>query len=136
VVSIPWCTHQATQVKVMWRWHEAVCCRYKAQICIWQIGYSKNLAHSSWNQSHARWNQVFWRARFVLNKWQPIFPQNIFRGENYIPINREMLWPITRNGKVVCQIMPFKMSNLRYNQWEVGQFLEEIINPPFGGSPS
>jgi len=78
----------------------------------------------------------FEEVRFVLNKWQPIFPQNIFRGENYIPINREMLWPITRNGKVVCQIVPFKMSNLRYNQWEVGQFLEEIINPPFGGSPS
>jgi hypothetical protein len=47
-----------------------------------------------------------------------------------------MLWPTTRNGKVVCQIMPFKMSNLHYNWWEVGQLLEEIINPPFGGSAS
>jgi hypothetical protein len=58
--------------------------------------------------------KYFEEARFVLNK-QPICLQNLVRGENYIPINREMLWPTTRNGKVVCQIMPFKMSNLHYN---------------------
>jgi hypothetical protein len=27
----------------------------------------------------------------------------------------EMLWPISLNGKVVCRIMSFKMSNLHYN---------------------
>jgi hypothetical protein len=71
----------------------------------------------------------FEEARFFLNK-RPICPQNLVRGEIYIPINREMLWPTTYNGEVVCQIMSFKMSNLHYNRWEVGRLLEEIINPP------
>jgi len=42
----------------------------------------------------------------------------------------EMSWLITHNGKVVRWIVPFKMSNLHYNQWEVGWLLEATINPP------
>ena len=42
-----------------------------------------------------------------------------------------MSWPTSRNGKVVHCIVPFKMSNLHYNQWEVGhQLFEAIVNPP------
>ncbi len=41
-----------------------------------------------------------------------------------------MAWPTSRNGKVVHCIIPFKMSNLHYNRWEVGRLFEMIINPP------
>jgi len=73
-------------------------------------------------------------VKFVLNKQQPIFPQSLFGKENSILINRlvdEMSWPTTHNGNVIHQIVPFKMSNLHYNQWEVGHRLfEAIVNPP------
>jgi len=46
-----------------------------------------------------------------------------------------MLWPTSHNGKVVCRTMPFKMSNLHYNQWETGQLLEVTINPPLEVPP-
>jgi hypothetical protein len=26
--------------------------------------------------------------------------------------------------------MPFKMSNMHYNWWQIGQLLEVIVNPP------
>jgi hypothetical protein len=42
----------------------------------------------------------------------------------------EMLWPTSCNVKAIYWIIPFKMSNLHYNQWEAGQLLEVIINPP------
>ncbi len=32
----------------------------------------------------------------------------------------EMSWPTTLNGKGVRSTLSFKMSNLHYNQWEVG----------------
>ncbi len=69
---------------------------------------------------------------FVLNRQRLIFAQSLFRGESSIPINRlvdEMSWPTSHDGKVVCCRVPFKMSNLHYNQWEDGQLLEAIINP-------
>jgi hypothetical protein len=73
-------------------------------------------------------------VRFVLNKRQTIFPQSLFGKENSILINRlvdEMSWPTTHNDNVIHQIVPFKMSNLHYNQWEVGhQLFEAIVNPP------
>jgi len=73
-------------------------------------------------------------VRFVLNKRQPICLQNLFGKENSILINRlvdEMSWPMTHNGDVIHQIVPFKMSNLHYNQWEVGhQLFEAIVNLP------
>jgi hypothetical protein len=47
----------------------------------------------------------------------------------------EMSWPTTRNGTVVCRVVPFKMSNLHYNQWEVGQLLKTTINPPLKVPP-
>ncbi len=40
-----------------------------------------------------------------------------------------MLWPTSRNGKVVCHMVPFKMSNLHYNLCEAGRLLEAIVNP-------
>jgi hypothetical protein len=43
-------------------------------------------------------------VRFLLNKWQPIFLQNLFGEESSILINRlvdEMSLPTTPNGKVV-----------------------------------
>ncbi len=40
----------------------SLCWRYEAQLCIGQTKCSRNLAHSSWNQSHPRWNQIFWRS--------------------------------------------------------------------------
>jgi hypothetical protein len=69
---------------------------------------------------------------FVLNRQWPIIPQSLFEKENSVPINRlmdEMSWPTSPNGKVVCCRVPFKMSNLHYNRWEVGQLLEATINP-------
>jgi hypothetical protein len=42
----------------------------------------------------------------------------------------EMLWPTSCNGKVVHHTVPFKMSNLHYNWWEVGRLFELIVNPP------
>jgi hypothetical protein len=60
------------------------------------------------------------------------------KGENSIPINSlvgEMLWPTSCNGRGVHRIMPFKMSNLHYNRWEVGQFFETIVNPPLEVPP-
>jgi hypothetical protein len=78
-------------------------------------------------------------VRFVLNKLHPIFPWSLYGRENSIPINRpmdEMSWPTSHNGgKVVCCIVPFKMSNLHYNQWEVGWLLEAIVNPPLKVPP-
>jgi hypothetical protein len=62
-----------------------------------------------------------------------IFLWSLFGGETSIPINRlvdEMSWPTTHNGKVVRWTIPFKMSNLHYNQWEVGWVFEATINPP------
>jgi hypothetical protein len=47
----------------------------------------------------------------------------------------EMLRPTSRNGKVVCRIVPFKMSNLHYKWWEDGQLLEATINPPLEVPP-
>jgi hypothetical protein len=67
-----------------------------------------------------------------------MFFWNLFVGENSIFINRsldEMLWPTSYNGKDVHRTMLFKMSNLHYNQWEVGRLLEVTVNPPFEGSP-
>jgi len=76
---------------------------------------------------------TFKEVRFVMNKRQPIFPRSLFEGESSIFINRpmdEMSWPTSRNGKVICCTMPFKMSNLHYNWWEFGQLLKAIINSP------
>jgi hypothetical protein len=56
--------------------------------------------------------------RFVLNKWQLFFFQNLLKNESSIPMNRlvgELSWPTSCNGKVVRHIVPFKMSNLHYN---------------------
>jgi len=47
----------------------------------------------------------------------------------------EMLWPTSRNGKVIHHKMPFKMSNLHYNRWEVAWLLEATINPPLDVPP-
>ncbi len=47
----------------------------------------------------------------------------------------EMSWPTSHNGKANCHTMPFKMSNLHYNQWEVGRLLEVIVNPPLEVPP-
>jgi hypothetical protein len=61
------------------------------------------------------------KVGFVLNKQQWIYLNNLFKGENSIPLNRlvdDMSWPTSHNGKVVCWIVPFNMSNLHYNQWE------------------
>ncbi len=69
---------------------------------------------------------------FVLKRWQLIFPRSLFGGESPTPINRlvdEMSWPTSRNGKVVCHKMPFKMSNIHYNWWEASQLFEATINP-------
>ncbi len=41
-----------------------------------------------------------------------------------------MSWPTSCNGKVVCHMVPFKMSNLHYNMWEAGRLIEVIVNPP------
>jgi len=74
--------------------------------------------------------KFFEEVRFVFNKRQPIFFRNIFGEKNAILINRlvdEMSWPTTSSGKAIRWIM---MSNLYYNQWEVDQFLEAIINTP------
>jgi hypothetical protein len=41
---------------------------------------------------------------FVFNKWWPLFPQSLFNGECFIPINQPtnaMSWLTTRNVKVV-----------------------------------
>jgi hypothetical protein len=62
-----------------------------------------------------------------------MFPWSLFGGESSIFINRlldEMLWPTSRNGKVVRCTVPFKMSNLHYNWWEGGRLLIATINPP------
>jgi hypothetical protein len=78
-------------------------------------------------------SSFFEEVRIVLCKWQLIFFLSLFGREISILINKlvnEMLWPTTHNGKAICQTMPFKMSNLHYNWWEVGQILEAIINPP------
>ncbi len=47
----------------------------------------------------------------------------------------EMSWPTSCNGKVVHRIVPFNMSNLHYNGWEVDQLLEVVINPPLEVPP-
>jgi hypothetical protein len=78
------------------------------------------------------------KMRFILNKWQIFFPQSLFEGEISIPINKpmdDMSWPTSHNGKVVHHIVPFKMSNLHYNWWEVGWFFEATINPPLEVPP-
>jgi hypothetical protein len=57
-------------------------------------------------------------VRFILNKWQSMFPQSLFKRESSILINKlvdEMLWPTSHNGKFVHSIVLFKMSNLHYN---------------------
>jgi hypothetical protein len=62
-----------------------------------------------------------------------MFLWSLFRKENSIPINRlmdEMLWPTSHNGKAICCMVPFKVSNLHYNWWEASWLLEVIINPP------
>jgi hypothetical protein len=67
-----------------------------------------------------------------------MFLQSLFGGENSIPINRpldEMSWPTSHNGKAIHRTMPFKMLNLHYNRWEVGQLFKTIINPPLEVSP-
>jgi hypothetical protein len=81
---------------------------------------------------------TFKEVKFVMNKRQPIFPRSLFEGESSIFINRpmdEMSWPTSRNGKVICCTMPFKMSNLHYNWWEFGQLLKAIINSPLEVPP-
>jgi len=63
------------------------------------------------------------------------FPLSLFGRENSIPMNRpmdDMSWPTSCNGKAICRIVPFNMSNLHYNQWEVGRILESIIDSPLG----
>jgi hypothetical protein len=75
---------------------------------------------------------------FVLNRRQPIFLWSLFKRESSILINRpvdEMSWPTSRNAKVIRHIVPFKMSNLHYNRWEVGQLLKMTINPPLEVHP-
>jgi hypothetical protein len=47
----------------------------------------------------------------------------------------EMLWSTSRNGKVVHCTVPFKMSNLHYNPWEVSGLLEATVNPPLEVPP-
>jgi hypothetical protein len=77
-------------------------------------------------------------ARFVLNKQHLMFPQSLFEGKNSIPINRpldEMSWPTSHNCNAIHRTVPFKMLNLHYNQWEVGQLLETTINPPLEVPP-
>jgi hypothetical protein len=74
-----------------------------------------NKAETNFTQDEIK---SFEEAGFVLNRQQPIFLQSLFGGEGSIPINRlvdEMLWPTSRNGKVVRHTLPFKMSNLHYN---------------------
>ncbi len=46
-----------------------------------------------------------------------------------------MSWPTSRNGKAICHIVPFKMSNLHYNWWEAGQLLEATVNSPLEVPP-
>jgi hypothetical protein len=46
-----------------------------------------------------------------------------------------MSWPTSCNGKVVCRIVPFNMSNLHYNWWVLGRLLEKTINPPLEVPP-
>jgi hypothetical protein len=99
------------------------------QVCIGQIGYFGNLVCPSLNQFHPRWNQVFWRFQCF---W------SLFRGESSIPINRpvdEMSWPTSCNGKVVHQMVPFKLSNPHYNLWEASWLFEVTINSPLKVSP-
>jgi hypothetical protein len=72
-------------------------------------------------------------VRFVLIRWQSIFPRSLFRRQSSISINRlvdEMSWPTLRNGQVIHHIVPFKVSNLHYNWWEVGWLFKVTINPP------
>jgi hypothetical protein len=40
-----------------------------------------------------------------------------------------MAWHTTWNGKTIKWTMLFKMIEPHYNQWEVGSFLEMIMNP-------
>jgi len=77
-------------------------------------------------------------ARFVLNKQHLMFPQSLFERKNSIPINRpldEMSWPTSHNCKAIHRTVPFKMLNLHYNHWEVGQLLKATINPPLEVPP-
>jgi hypothetical protein len=41
----------------------------------------------------------------------------------------EKAWPTTWNGKIVRQIMPFKMCKPHYNRWEASQLLKVVVNP-------
>ncbi len=41
-----------------------------------------------------------------------------------------MLWPKTRNGKLVLHTQTFTMSKLHYNWWEAGQFFVATFEPP------
>jgi hypothetical protein len=64
--------------------------------------------------------------------------QSLFKKENSIPINRlvhEMSWPTSCNGKAIHRMVPFKMSNLHYNWWEVSRLLEVSISPPLEVPP-
>jgi hypothetical protein len=79
----------------------------------------------------------FEETRFDLNKQQPIFPQNIFKAENCILINREMLWPTTRNGKVVCQIIHSRCQIYTTIDQRLADFLKKLLThhlevPPLG----
>jgi hypothetical protein len=62
-----------------------------------------------------------------------MFFRSLFKRENSIPINRlvdEMLWLTSCNGKAIHCTVPFKMSHLHYNWWEISQLFETTINPP------
>jgi hypothetical protein len=78
---------------------------------IWPIKVETNLTRDE--------IKFFEETGFVLNRRQPIFPRSLFGGESSIPLNRlvdEMSWSTSCNGKAVCCTLPFKMSNLHYNQ--------------------
>ncbi len=118
---------------VLCRWHESLRWRYKTQVSldrltvseIWPIKVETNFTQNEIKSLK--------KKRFVLNRWQSIFLRSLFGGKSSILINRpmnEMSWPTSCNGKVVCHRMPFKMINLHYSLWGIGQFLEVIVNPP------
>ncbi len=88
-------------------------CRYVVErlivLLIWPVRKRTNLLHNE--------VKAVEKASFVVNRQQPILPQNLFVGENFIPINQPadaMLWPKTWNGKLVRRTQPFTMSNLHH----------------------
>jgi hypothetical protein len=88
VLLVHKCTFKVSQVMVLCKWHESLHggtkCKYVVERpvvpSIWPMQEGTNLS-----QDEVKFPK---QVGFVFNKWQLIFPQNIFSEKSSIPINQ------------------------------------------------